>query len=473
MLYQHLLLRNSVNNGERLFGSYLDLDYFTEPDFDYYRVNVRRFHTMMTDVTTSFMPVIQHIVMNSLTHRSVIPPKLDTCVSAKKVANELAIMFKKSFEYVAVPPEDGKLAYYQFDYYAALLSMIAILIQDDRDSECLITPLIVAFEDNGVVSYLLQDLFGKHRIEMILMTLNPHYDKTLLQRMQTFFEMSLSIFYYFVSASLYHDSPHSMLLTDSTDEEEQKHGEPVNLYLFATNMRLKLSTLALLIQVEEGLLKLTKHGIHMLLKCVGQLFDLKGEVDDYANHLMKSGVPYHLANIMALKSMGFDRIKVDKALREHQYGLCALDYLISEDGIHENDGLLRLKISPDLESSDTLTPEELASGTEILVKMGYKSTQAKESLQKHNDIHKAIKELNGEPVPVDTGENTTSEAVDGKEENEVEDPNATNDDPLRYIYKKEKLLTAQSDSKNGISLRNLTNSVNYSALKHPQRLRNW
>jgi E3 ubiquitin-protein ligase HUWE1 len=347
-------------------------------------INVRRFKVVLSEIPPALMPVLQAIIKVSVSRRPLSSSsKHSTATRAKLVARDIAQMFHTSLHYME---QDGPLC--KYDYYASMFSMISMLLLDDRSRTALETPIAVAFDMKGNVEMLAVTLLSQFWQAAENEMKAENQDESLLQRINTCIELLLAILHHLGSSKLFHNSPHTVLLTHS---QPDRLGKQLNPHHWMASMQLKLSCLCQYLE-SPMLDKFSRHVLHSLLKCVTQNLKAEGERPRSNKALVKNAPsnsnPHYEMNRRELIAMGFEPDRVETALSSFEYGLCALDNLFSRSLVEHpvQSGPPQLEISPDLQSSNPLTDQEFEAGVRILVNMWYDQSIATELLRENNNL---------------------------------------------------------------------------------------
>jgi E3 ubiquitin-protein ligase HUWE1 len=336
------------------------------------------------------MPVLQAIIKVSVSRRPSSSSKYSTATRAKLVAHEIAKLFHSSLHYME---EDGPIC--KYDYYASMFSLISMLLLDDRSRTALETPIAVAFDMKGNVEMLSQTLLSQFWQAAETEIKAENQDESLIQRINTCIELLLAILHHLGSSKLFHNSPHTTLLTHSQPEDNHITHKQLNPHYWMASMHLKLSSLCKYLE-SPVLDKFSRHVLHSLLRCVTQNLKAEGErprsIIKTATALVRSSPNLasddYETNRRELISMGFEPDRVETALRSFDYGLCALDNLFSRSLVEHavQSGPPQLEISPNLQSSNPLTDQEFDAGVRILVNMWYDPSLATELLRENNNL---------------------------------------------------------------------------------------
>lgn len=348
---------------------------------------------MLSEIPPALMPVLQAIIKVSVSRRPISSSsKYSIGTRAKLVARDIAQMFNTSLHYME---EDGPVC--KYDYYASMFSMISMLLLDDRSRTALETPTAVAFNAKGNVEMLATTLLSQFWKAAETEIKAEKQDESLVQRINTCIELLLAILHHLGSSKLFHNSPHTTLLTHSQPDDDYGTSNQLNPHHWMASMQLKLSSLCN--YLESPILdKFSRHVLHSLLRCVTQNMKAEGErprnnktttsaVEQLPNH-RPNDILHCETNRRELIAMGFDPHRVDIALRSFDYGICALDNLFSRSLVEHpvQSGPPQLEISPELQSSNPMTDEEFDAGVRILVNMWYDQSIASELLRENNNL---------------------------------------------------------------------------------------
>ncbi|KAG1116143.1 hypothetical protein G6F42_013768 [Rhizopus arrhizus] len=399
MVWQNILLRDSVPKAWYSTAQ-------NAPDQadlkDSRVINVRRFKLLLSEVPPALMPVLQGIIKVSTNRR--IPTAAGSSLSfperAKLVAAEIAALFKTSLAYMFDADNAPECRY---DYYASMFSMISMLLLDDRSRTALETPIAVAFEDAGVIDFLLNDMLPRFWNAAQDKIKASEQDDALAQRINTCIELLLAILHHLGSSKLFFNSPHTNILTQVSPEDDYTTSpQLLDPYHWVASMQLKLTGLYKYLS-SPLLCKFSRHVLHSLLRCVTQNMKHEGESHPRArrtggvrkSEVDVSTIAYYDTNRRALISMGFEPDRVEDALLTMRYGICALDNLFSRRLVQHTveDGPPLLRISSELQSSNPLTTTEFDAGVRILVNMWYDPALATESLRENNNLAQAALSL--------------------------------------------------------------------------------
>ncbi|CAO3651292.1 unnamed protein product [Mucor fragilis] len=366
-------------------------------------INVRRFKLLLSEVPPALMPVLQGIIKVSTNRR--IPTAAGSSLSfperATLVAAEVADLFSTSLRYMF--EADSTMPDCKYDYYSSMFSMISMLLLDDRSRTALETPIAVAFEEAGVIDFLLNDMLprfweaAEHKI-----TANEQ-DDALAQRINTCIELLLAILHHLGSPKLFFNSPHTSILIQVNPEDAYTTSPKLlDPHHWIASMQLKLTGLYKYLS-SPLLCKFSRHVLHSLLRCVTQNMKQDGEVRCRArrsggirkSEVDVSTIEHYDTNRRALIAMGFEPERVEDALRTMRYGICALDNLFSRRLVQHTveAGPPQLDILPGLQSSNPLTSTEFDAGVRILVNMWYDPTLATEALRENNNLAQAAMAL--------------------------------------------------------------------------------
>ncbi|OBZ91840.1 E3 ubiquitin-protein ligase ptr1 [Choanephora cucurbitarum] len=418
MVWQNILLRNSV---PKSWYTLKPKEGDPEVDLnDPQVINVRRFRLLLSEIPPALMPVLQGLIKVSVSRRNLASAELSLRTRARLVARGVAFIFKTSLEYMEPDAPDC-----QYEYYASMLSLISMLLLDDRSRMALETPIAFAFQSEGSLDILLDTLLPQFWERAERMLADPNRDETLLERIHTCIELLLAILNHLGCPKLLHNSPHTQILTrrsSSNDdmEDDFESSRPLNPYYWIAYMRLRFTCLFDYLS-SPMLFQHSRHVIHSLLRCITQNLKQEGERPNKKSTNKSS--EHESANRQALIAMGFEPSMVDHALHMFGFGLCALDYLFSRNLVQHpvGSGPPQLQISPLLQSSNPLTGPEFEAGLRILVNLWYDRDLATEALDEHNNLARAVESLAAhEPsairVPITA---TTSAVEEGHTSNEV------------------------------------------------------
>ncbi|KAI8376627.1 hypothetical protein EDC96DRAFT_436149 [Choanephora cucurbitarum] len=372
MVWQNILLRNSV---PKSWYTLKPKEGDPEVDLnDPQVINVRRFRLLLSEIPPALMPVLQGLIKVSVSRRNLASAELTLRTRARLVARGVAFIFKTSLEYMEPDAPDC-----QYEYYASMLSLISMLLLDDRSRMALETPIAFAFQSEGSLDILLDTLLPQFWERAERMLADPNRDEALLERIHTCIELLLAILNHLGCPKLLHNSPHTQILTrrSSTEEDIEEDFEstrPLNPHYWIAYMRLRFTCLFDYLS-SPMLFQHSRHVIHSLLRCITQNLKQEGERPNKKSTTKSS--EHESANRQALIAMGFEPSMVDHAL--HMFGL------------------------------------------RILVNLWYDRDLATEALDEHNNLARAIESLAAhEPsairVPITA---TTSAIEEGPTSNEV------------------------------------------------------
>ncbi|GAA5804113.1 hypothetical protein HPULCUR_009599 [Helicostylum pulchrum] len=426
MVWQNILLRECVPKAWYNTSTQASEDTSVVDLKDPRVINVRRFKLLLSEIPPALMPVLQGIIKVSVNRRSVSSTMLSITQRSEKVAYHIADVFNDNLRYMR---DDSPIC--KYDYYASMFSMISMLLLDDRSRTALETPVAVAFEQKGNIDFLVNNLLQKFwkAAEAQIEQDNQCEDGSQLQRINTCIELLLAIVHHLGSSKLFHNSPHTTILTSLHPDDAYGTSMRLNPQHWMATMQLKFS--AIYKYLESPLLhKFSRHVLHSLLRCVTQ--NMKNEEErPIARHVMRGNSIEYEANRIALIEMGFDPALVDSALtRFDGNGLSSLDYLFSRRLVEhpESDGPPHLQISSNLLTSQPLTEQEFNAGIRILVNMWYDRDLATNVLRTSNDMVEATQSLLGYdrlPTRNSSALDTTSRAIESgnAESNSVEHTN--------------------------------------------------
>ncbi|KAI7890813.1 uncharacterized protein EV154DRAFT_421482, partial [Mucor mucedo] len=350
MVWQNILLRESVPKAWYITSNQANIDDSVDLK-DPRVINVRRFKILLSEIPPALMPVLQGIIKVSVNRRpsaiSSSSSELSLFQRSELVAENIAEVFRDNLGYMH---DDSPIC--KYDYYASMFSMISMLLLDDRSRTALETPIAVAFERIGNVDLLADTLlsqFWKAAETQIEGKTDEeeNNNNSELQRINTCIELLLAILHHLGSSKLFHNSPHTNILTTADSDDYFGNRSLLNPFHWMANMQYKLSGLYLYLE-SPHLHKFSRHVLHSLLRCITQNMKAEGERQRGMKPLTnKEDDPTYQANRTALTEMGFDADLVDTALRRFDgNGICALDNLFSRRLVeHPNNNLAQAALS--------------------------------------------------------------------------------------------------------------------------------
>ena len=450
MVWQNILLRECVpkpwyitNNQQVPEDASVDLK-------DSQVINVKRFKLLLSEVAPALMPVIQGIIKVSVSRRLATTSSSEPSLymRATIVATDIAKAFKQSLLYMR---DDSPVC--KYDYYASMFSMISMLLLDDRSKTALETPIAVAFEEIGNVDLLaktLLDQFWK-AAETQIETGKQVEDGSELQRINTSIELLLAILHHLGSPKLFHNSPHTSIVTTVDPDAEYENRRPIDPYHWMASMQLKLSGLFKYLH-SPFICKFSRHILHSLLRCLTQNMRVDGEKPKHPRVRRLAGRNSDETEENYLLDMGFDERLIATALAQFNNNyLCALDYLFSRRLVEHpvNDGAPTLNIQINFPASNPLTTEEFNACVRILVNMWFDQALATEALRETNNLSQAVAALSARGpsalvTPSVTNRPTTPVATD--EDNDDQYVDMDTDDDLTEIM-------AESDAEDSVNER--------------------
>lgn len=448
MVWQNILLRDSVPKAWYNTNAQPTAD---DPSVDLKDpavINVRRFKLLLSEIPPALMPVLQGIIKVSVNRR----PNPSSHVfalrrRAEMVAKEIAHVFKDNLLYMR---DDSPIC--KYDYYASMFSMISMLLLDDRSRTALETPIAVAFDDLGNIDLLSKTLLSKFwtSAEEQIAQDKKSEEGSDLQRINTCIELLLAILHHLGSSKLFHNSPHTTILTTIDPDDEYNGRKLLDPYHWMASMQLKLSTLHKYLH-SPLLHKFSRHVLHSLLRCVTQNMKAEGEKSRATKVQFRNTIPVIVRHDRsdrvraALLDMGFDTQLTDSALAQFNGNpLSSLDYLFSRRLVEHavNSGPPVLEISRQLQEFPIdlpLTNEEFDAGVRILVNMWYDQALATQALRESANLrHAALTLSRREPSAIRTPSVSASNntAVD-QSEVVTEDNDQDNDDEYEDIDSEE------------------------------------
>lgn len=403
MVWQNILLRDSVpktwynTNNQPTTEESVDLK-------DPRVVNVRRFKLLLSEIPPALMPVLQGIIKVSVNRRPTTSSELSLFQRSELVAENIAEIFRDNLTYMR---DNSPIC--KYDYYASMFSMISMLLLDDRSRTALETPIAVAFERLGNVDLLANTLLSEFwkAAETQIEKDQKSEDGSELQRINTCIELLLAILHHLGSSKLFHNSPHTTILTTLDPDDNFGNTSLLNPHHWMAGMQYKLSGLCLYLE-SPFLHKFSRHVLHSLLRCITQNMKAEGERPRSTRPLrnIKETDPDYQINRTALVGMGFDANLIETTLRRFNgNGICSLDYLFSRRLVEHpvENGPPTLDITPDLQCSNPLTEQEFAAGVRVLVNMWYDQALATEALRENNNLAQAALSLSRyEPTAIRT-----------------------------------------------------------------------
>lgn len=397
MVWQNILLRDSVPKPWYITNTNLKK---TEEEVDLKDprvINVRRFKLLLSEIPPALMPVLQGMIKVSVSRRSTSSAsshELSLYQRSKKVAQNIAKVFKDNLLYMR---DDSPVC--KYDYYASMFSMISMLLLDDRSRTALETPIAIAFEEIGIIDLIsktLLDQFWKAAEDEVEAGRTAE-DGSDLQRINTSIELLLAIVHHLGSPKLFHNSPHTTIVTIPDPNDEYGSVKLLDGVLWMATMQLKFTDLFKYIYTPS-LKNFSRHVLHSLLRCLTQNM----KVDQRPSNLARRSAPLpqptptnnnnnnNLTRFALLES-GFEPSLVTSALTLFNGNyLSALDYLFSRRLVEHpvNDGPPRLHL-PQFRSGSALSPQEFDAGIRILVNMWYDQTLATQALTETGNLHEA------------------------------------------------------------------------------------
>lgn len=395
MVWQNILLRDSVPKSWYITNSNLKK---TDEEVDLKDprvINVRRFKLLLSEIPPALMPVLQGMIKVSVSRRSTSSAsshELSLYQRSKVVAQNIAKVFKDNLLYMR---DDSPVC--KYDYYASMFSMISMLLLDDRSRTALETPIAVAFEEIGIIDLIsktLLDQFWKAAEDQVEAG-HTAEDGSDLQRINTSIELLLAIVHHLGSPKLFHNSPHTTIVTIPDPNDEYGSVKLLDGVLWVATMQLKFCDLFKYIYTPS-LKKFSRHVLHSLLRCLTQNM----KVDQRPSNLVRRSAPLpapqqpttnnNLTRFALLES-GFEPSLVTSALTQFNGNyLSALDYLFSRRLVEHpvNDGPPRLHL-PQFSSGNALSPQEFDAGIRILVNMWYDQALATQALRETGNLREA------------------------------------------------------------------------------------
>lgn len=450
MVWQNILLRESVPKSWYTTNNTIDESVdLKDPQV----INVRRFKILLSEIPPALMPVLQGIIKVSVNRRPTSTSHLSLFQRSERVAENIAEIFRDNLAYMRLDDPICK-----YDYYASMFSMISMLLLDDRSRTALETPIAVAFERIGNVDLLADTLLSEFwkAAESQIEKDQQCEDGTDLQRMNTCIELLLAILHHLGSSKLFHNSPHTTILTTLDPEDNFGNTSLLNPHHWMARMQYKLSGLYLYLE-SPYLHKFSRHVLHSLLRCITQNMKAEGERPRHGLKPLrgsKEDDPEYQTNRSVLVDMGFDADLVDTTLsRFDGNGICALDNLFSRRLVEHpvGSGPPTLDITPELQCSNPLTEQEFAAGVRILVNMWYDQTLATEALRENNNLAQAALSLSRyEPTAIRTPSltefsNTVAASVTENDDDEYEDIETGDEEEEENLEHEEDLDQAEAD----------------------------
>ncbi|KAI8992586.1 hypothetical protein BDB01DRAFT_738685 [Pilobolus umbonatus] len=459
MIWQNILLRENVpaewyhsRDSENQAENMIDMN-------DPRVINVKRWKILLGEVPPALMPVFQGIIKASLSRRG--DSKKNLKARAETVSYDISLILMENLTWV--PENMGSCKY---EYYAAIFSVMSILLLDDRSGTALKTPIIVAFDNIGGVKELVFTVLCQLWMEMEKHNCAAEHDPVTYNQLNTCIELTLTIVHQIVSADLFLKSPHTAIIADpSFFDPEVSTTKPINPRHWIDSMHLKISPLHLFLK-SPGIVKLSKHVLNSFLVCMTEILNLgeegSGETsttlhrEDFSHE--NTAESYHpnlplghssdensvvdQDEIGILVNMGFDRGLASRAMHELPNIFFAIDCLFTRQlisrSIHSGPPVLEVpeNISP---PNILLGDDEFQACLRILVNMWFDQTLAANSLRETNNLRRTIDDLNSQGmyarripfVTEPTGHSGTmeeDETIDEDEYEDIESPMDTDED---------------------------------------------
>ncbi|RCI05196.1 hypothetical protein CU098_002474, partial [Rhizopus stolonifer] len=302
-------------------------------------MNIKHFKILLTEIAQLVMPMFQCLIKISVSRRSGgALAKSQTL----KFAEYISDVLHDNMTWPPITKSDAPVC--RYDYLTSVYTMASLLLKDERTQSSIQAPLAIAFEKQGNVDLLLEQLDQMWRTALGIYPDKENHKDTL-ERINQAIESLLNVLLHISSPKALRDSAYASTLTQK-DKKADDYFEP---YEWIVALELKLIPLKEYVTCSQ---------LHLFSKGVGQtlikIFEqiMKGEggflesspsnarshdpFGSYTAPLISS--PFNLLrtpvaterNIQTLVDMGFMRASAEQALiRCNNQVSRAVDYLFS------------------------------------------------------------------------------------------------------------------------------------------------
>ncbi|KAI7908284.1 uncharacterized protein BX663DRAFT_482482 [Cokeromyces recurvatus] len=316
-------------------------------------INIKHFKILLKDIPQLLMSIFQGLIKVSVSRRAgTTVTKSQTMELAEFMAN----LLKDNITWQPINNPNAPAC--KYDYLASIYNMISYLLRDERPQSPFQTPLAIAFEQQGGVDLLLENLKQLWNKALTLYEEDKEENRGLISRINSSIENLLILILNISSPKLLRDSAY----TSSLIQRNKKAKDYFDPYQWIISLELKLTPLKdyltcsklhlfskkvgqTLIKIFQQLMKgeggftnsshsttaNTRHGGGSSGGGGGDIFgNLNTPLMTAPFTLLRAPVVASEHNIQTLLDMGFERAAAEQALvRCNNQVSRAVDYLFS------------------------------------------------------------------------------------------------------------------------------------------------
>lgn len=303
-------------------------------------VNIKHFRILLTEFPQLIVPILQGLIKVCVSRRAggtVFKPQ------TMKLVGYMSNLLRDCI--IWPPVQQPSAPDCKYEYLASVYTMTWLLLKDERTQTSLQAPLAVAFERQGNVDLLLDNL---KQFWEIAIELHEKNDKATFDRVNSLIDSVLTVLLHISSAKALKDSPYLSTMI----QKDKKADDYFDPYEWILSVELKLTPLKEYL-TSDKLRFFSKSVCQTFIKIFQQI--VKGETgfgsssnvtsssraaDPYGSFstplmaspftLLRTPVVAAERNIQALVDMGFERASAEQALvRCNNQVPRAVDYLFS------------------------------------------------------------------------------------------------------------------------------------------------